>query len=458
MNRGEEEVCPNGYQRTDGSGCSTIEYRHQERYETFTPKAEQLFVALFPARCNDTLTVTRMHGGGFNRIMGLTITPSKPSKYTLPWFQQGIKSLYGSCTRTNTRSAKLSEYILRAPRSPGEAADMEYDVAALQYAHRAVKLPIPKVVSYDSGAENALGQQYMIQERLPGRNGDEVWRDVKLTVQQRQSMVREIIRISQSMQAVTSDCAGTIKPTTDTTSQTSLVIEKLVPRIKPPPTEISVPQTTLECLLDIIARIEQREKNDDDFVLLWWGQLRKLFTSLHARGFLPDEDKFYFCHLDLYGRNILVSPSSESLAITGILDWDSEYAKFCPKFMAYRAPVWLWNSNERQAEKEELCDFEPKDEPAQALKLYWKSLAGEEWCRYAFTKEYQIARRAFNLLREGNWHFNEVDDIVAEWNQMYPDDDLEKDWPDDESDISDGESEGGDSEEEEFIAEDDMES
>jgi aminoglycoside phosphotransferase (APT) family kinase protein len=429
----EEEmlkVCPNDCKRSDGSRCSTIKYE-QEPYTTFIPKAQQLFVGMFPERRNDTFTVKRMYGGGFNRIMGLVITPPKPSKYTLPWLQRGIKSLYSSCTRTDTVSAKPSKYILRAPRVPGEAVGMEYDVAAIQYAHRALNLPIPKVVSYDSGSENKLGQQYMVQEWLPGQNADQVWKDVNLTIQQRKHLVREIIHVSRSLQAITSDCAGTIKPSTHMASRSLPALEKFALSRNHPKSHIpAVAQTTLEFLLDIITRREQREKIDDNFVLPQWSTIRKLFVHLHTRGFIPDEDKFYFCHLDLFGRNILVSPGRDTLAVTGIVDWDSNYAKFCPKFMAYRAPFWTWAENEYDGENEEFCDFEPEDEQAKVLKRYWESLAGEEWCKYAFAKEYQLARRAFELLQDDNWSNTEYESILAGWTKLYPEDNLEMEFND----------------------------
>jgi hypothetical protein len=137
-------------------------------------------------------------------------------------------------------------------------------------------------------------------------------------------VIRELVGISSALQGVTSGCAGTIKPTTSPNFSSLLSLEKFETKgFSDPRTHIAAtPQTTLEFLLDTITRWEQHEKGSDSdgFVLPQWSQLRKLCTHLHTRGFIPDEDVFYFCHLDLLGRNILVSPTSSSLAVTGILD------------------------------------------------------------------------------------------------------------------------------------------
>jgi hypothetical protein len=81
--------------------------------------------------------------------------------------------------------------------------------------------------------------------------------------------------------------------------------------------------------------------------------------ALHRLGFIPDSEQFYFCHLDLYPRNMLVEIVDDcTLRLTGVLDWDAVYAHFCPRFTAFRAPMWIWNDDgadewyEKQAARE----------------------------------------------------------------------------------------------------------
>jgi len=108
-----------------------------------------------------------------------------------------------------------------------------------------------------------------------------------------------------SLQGITLDCAGTIRSFTDTPSPPLLSIEKFDTRscsdlMSHVP---ATPRTTLEFLLDTITRRKQHEMEmyEDEPVIPQCGHLRKLFTYLHARSFLPGEDVFYFCHLNLAG-------------------------------------------------------------------------------------------------------------------------------------------------------------
>lgn len=73
-----------------------------------------------------------------------------------------------------------------------------------------------------------------------------------------------------------------------------------------------------------------------------WFRLRHIVVQLYDLGFLPDGDKFYFCHMDLMVRNVMVDVTDDTTVhLTGILDWDAEFACFVPKFVAYRAPLDL---------------------------------------------------------------------------------------------------------------------
>jgi hypothetical protein len=455
-----EQTLRHDHKNTDASQCSTIKYsEYQESYATFIPKAKNLFIRLFPERSAETFTITRIKGGAYNRILGLEIVPAELRKYTLPWFRRYMITVLGNCI-----PQQPSKYILRAPRNADrDPLDLEYDVAAIIYAYRTLKLPVPKVESYDSRADSVLGQQYMIQQWLPGRNLDSVWKDSSLSTKQRRSLIREFIQISRSLQAVTSDRPGTINPSTISSPSSTLSLDKFETKYRRSPRLCipAIPQTTIEFLLETVTRWEEYDRNEDedDFVLPQWSQLRKLFTHLHTRGFLPDDDVFYFCHLDLAGRNVLSSSSPKSATVTGLLDWDSEYVKFCPKFMAYQAPFWMWVEDEKQEDDEAFCAYEPESEDKKSLKRYWESLAGEEWCKYAFRKEYEIARRAFSVLQFGffnSWFDTELQEIVGDWQKLYPDDDLEKDFEfsDDESEDCDSidDSEGSDSNEDEVCS------
>lgn len=55
---------------SDSSKASTIEYR-QESYATFKDKALKLSLDFFPGHGPKDVTLERMNGGGYNRVVGL---------------------------------------------------------------------------------------------------------------------------------------------------------------------------------------------------------------------------------------------------------------------------------------------------------------------------------------------------------------------------------------------------
>ena len=78
-----------------------------------------------------------------------------------------------------------------------------------------------------------------------------------------------------------------------------------------------------------------------------WLKFVLIAKSMHFLGFILDTDKFYFCHLDLYSRNILIRiTSNHTVEITGLLDWDAQFAIFTPKFVALRPLRWMWVDEE----------------------------------------------------------------------------------------------------------------
>ncbi|KAG8355660.1 hypothetical protein FVEN_g12866 [Fusarium venenatum] len=49
-----------------------------------------------------------------------------------------------------------------------DAAQVDHDVAALQFVRRNTKIPVPRVVMFDETEYNALGVPYGIQNRIHG--------------------------------------------------------------------------------------------------------------------------------------------------------------------------------------------------------------------------------------------------------------------------------------------------
>lgn len=116
---------------------STVEY-DQEKFETYQHKVAQLCRDI---GCVDPVNIQRMKGGGFNRIIGLSIPSSN------------------------------KEWILRIPRFTMDddvSNELKDQVDVLLSLSRHDFLHVPLPIGYDSTTNNSLKSPYVIQERAQG--------------------------------------------------------------------------------------------------------------------------------------------------------------------------------------------------------------------------------------------------------------------------------------------------
>ncbi|KAF2874693.1 hypothetical protein BDV95DRAFT_603493 [Massariosphaeria phaeospora] len=395
------------------SKTSTLLYS-QEPFETFQGKVSGLCLTKFGPK---TFSIERIKGGSYNRIIGITIRSPRPKKWSWLWARTFLAQ------------------ILRA-----------YNLATIRFALTHLSHALPAVFAADITAENLLGAPYQIQQRLPGQNFGDIFETLKPA--QKQCVVRLLVGILTDIRDVTSTAAGVISsPNIEygESSASTVSIDKFrvgyrnPPRIAKfikPETWSASPETTLEFLLEQCNRWKEFEQTNWEFAMPLWSKFKKIAHALHGLGFIPDTDRFHCCHLDLRPRNILVDVIDDAtVKITGLLDWDADFAHFCPKFVAYGSPFWLWIADEDYEWDETRATEAPSDPGKQQLKQLFEDLASAEWIKYAFTPEYIIARRMFAILRDGirsNNDSDDADDIVATWQKMHYDKALDVDVDSDE--------------------------
>jgi len=135
--------------------ASTIKYSDPSNghipFEQFKPRVIELCRTI---GFGEPDKITRMKGGSFNRVIGL------------------------SFLHRHTRN-----YVLRATRNgliSDTAADIKDQVAILHHLFQCNGIPVAPVVAFDSTKENSIGSAYMIQERFPGQTMDQVYYELPL--------------------------------------------------------------------------------------------------------------------------------------------------------------------------------------------------------------------------------------------------------------------------------------
>lgn len=112
---------------------STVEHEH-EPYETFHVKALALARSLFGD--SGVITVERMRGGSFNRVVGIHVN-------------------------------NQATYVLRIPRNP-DVVNVDAEAAAFLFVLGNAGIAAPVVVTYDVGKDNVIGSPYVVMKLVDG--------------------------------------------------------------------------------------------------------------------------------------------------------------------------------------------------------------------------------------------------------------------------------------------------
>jgi len=133
------------------SNCSTVENDY-ESFATFQNKV-QAFVqrVLWPGAKPSEITVGRLPGGSYNRIL------------TASFRKQGFYAEF----------VPAEHLIIRIPREDraedlGGMIELDKDVALLNFIDQRTPIPAPRVVQYDMTHGNEFGRKHMVQTRLRG--------------------------------------------------------------------------------------------------------------------------------------------------------------------------------------------------------------------------------------------------------------------------------------------------
>jgi len=398
-----------------------------EPFETIQQKASQLILDLFPGYCARDVKIERMQDGESNRFLNVTLCKVPPKA---PWYTtQRIYELLQPClTGRPTRQNKRKRLVLRIPHNPDQC--MHHQSVILAYLGLKLENPVPKIVTFDPTAHNALGRFYMLQKRLPGQRLDVLW--PTLNQAQRLSAVRAISNVLLDVRKIRNKCPGLIgiRNTTYDLKNDFVSTEPIpVPRIKHTTGQVtfnvarSEPQRAKDFLLDLCARQRAHAtvaKQPGGKEL--WVRIAKVVETLHESGLIPDSSPFHFYHGDFHARNLLASVTSESeLAITGIVGWD--FALFAPAFMSTRAPFFLWSGNMGSEGEKGDALAEPESAELLEVKRAFESVVGEGFLKEAYSPALILARRLWRFLVNGFTNGAEIflaEDVVEEFERLYP--------------------------------------
>lgn len=381
---------------SDASASSSIVYGHTP-FAEFESQVRQLCQEIWP------LSIERMAGGSYNRIIGLS---------------------FKNAGLNTTGLQAQGDYILRIPRF--DDAHLENQIGTLTYLHAHSEIPVPKVVAYDLSDQNHLGNPYLLQTRLNGLNLQKVYMTLNHT--QKCEIAREFARILREIRALTFPSAGILcsdgaNIPTKVGEKVELQHLRLSDRDNDPYNGTTIyqrDQTPLDMITFQLRRWERTylESSPPDKILPgYFNRLAQLAKEMEKFDCLPDE-RMTMCHLDLCPRNVLIQLSDDDSTprISGVLDWDD--AIIAPAFMSCTPPSWLWQWSDEDDEDEATAGDTPADPQMHEIKQVFDDAVGSQFTRLCYPPQYRIARKLTRFAILGLHtleDLREVDSLIEQW-------------------------------------------
>ena len=270
----------------------------------------------------------RLKGGGFNRIIGITI---------------------------NANTHLEERVVLRVPRFNDAHPDRE--VAVINFVRQHPRIPVTEIKVCDFTPDNPLGSPYVIQHRIPGNDMQSKDHSF-LTLSQKQqcTFANEFGRILRSIQGIKSPTPSRIEAAPKHRSTQKFTVPPLEvvqkswdgtpeTKVKSVPDQashdITAPdyKSTLDFLVSQLDRWKALRTDPEDLIRIYMDRLVIVTYQMEKMGYLGD-DEYPLCHLDLNHapRNVMVHIRPDNSAvISRILHWDS--AIFAPKYVSCTPPM-----------------------------------------------------------------------------------------------------------------------
>jgi hypothetical protein len=182
---------------------------------------------------------------------------------------------------------------------------MSHDIAPLELRHYP-GIPALTIITFDISRDNALGEPYMIQERIPGLPVLSEYPG--LPHKTKCAVARDLGRVFSIMHGLRNCAAGRLIWKEDT-----FRLEPLDPsqRDTLPCNDGPADQSTFELILDVLRSklgraTETHRERDMTYKIEFFEKLTTVAREMEQAGVWDTAYSFCLCHRDLEPRNILV--------------------------------------------------------------------------------------------------------------------------------------------------------
>ncbi|KAF7166804.1 hypothetical protein CNMCM6106_002502 [Aspergillus hiratsukae] len=391
-NLSQIEIHRDFFRYTSGRWLYNEQPQLEKRYVNFdVPALQQTAGHIVGSQC---LKMTKLPEGLYNKVFSLEMENGREILARIP-----------------NPNAGHPQYVVAS------------EVATLDFLRNVLNIPVPEVLSWSSPSQhNAVGAEYILMERVRGRQLSEVWD--ALSEAQRFGLVKSLVEIEQKLANVKFALHGSLYYK-DTYPHGRSIIDPTEPEqeaaskfVIGPTTQRSFwedekqelgidrgPWETAEGYFSSVARREialiremgPRRSNDTSALLGKTQRERDMHVHLLEQfqmllpHILPPKETLrpVLLHHDLHSDNIFVH-SSDPTKISGIIDWQAVYT--APLFMQAKFPSifdcddpYPWGAVQPNLPE----DFD-------TLSQSEKELAKARLGRLRLKKFYELASRKFN--------------------------------------------------------------
>ena len=354
---------------------------------------------------------------------------------------------------TDTSLGETKAFILRYPykRSHHHIHEESFSsiltrqVAVLRWLERNTFLKTNRVLCHDATGDNPIGTPYMVQEKMPGVNLQDVLAGPgRLGLEQRLALARALGRFFRDLRCITKSRAGTVVASGARPELSNhdpfIAIQPFGARSDgaadaagddggagPLGRGRLAEPVWLKARDVVLNAFDRRIRQAEASEPVRRGRPDSAHAAgplLTARGFMErlfrlglsqdtDDDEFSLWHPDLAPRNMMVDLSlAGGDVLTGVVGWDDPV--FAPSFVSCVPPVWLWAPSTHAAhggdravdprEADTEYDLtEPETPDLARVKAVFDREAGEFFVRRAYSRGYIYARALLRWVQLEAW-------------------------------------------------------
>ncbi|KAF7895758.1 uncharacterized protein EAF01_009720 [Botrytis porri] len=292
-------------------------------------------------------------------LNGLLSEHGHPETATYCGFKEGRNNSLVVFTCQATPFYALLKYCIRTPRYISFSQKRQYPIyqpvkflVALtrHFGVQGVGLPIPNILFYDSGFENAISCPYVVMQMISGTTLEKLYQTIQRSpdffpfVLQYCQLAREIAYFVAKKESVKIPGYGVLRNVTDTeiwnredpNARYDLAVDEL---------NIAGAEMPKFGFRSFISRLVGKELQRH-FDLQAMGQryqgikLGIVWMEMFVKHMFSDQDSTLW-HPDFHPRNILIVRHGNHVRLSGVIDWDNALA--LPRIMTREPPSFLWN-------------------------------------------------------------------------------------------------------------------